>query len=39
MRTPAGFDTPEKTKTLLTLCLQGFMRFESKSGDPAGIYT
>jgi hypothetical protein len=39
MRIGASFDAPEKTKTLLTLCLQGFVRFDIESGDPAGIRT
>ena len=30
---------PEKTKNLLTLCLQVFIRFDIESGDPAGIRT
>ena len=35
MGSGASFDTPEKTKTLLT-CLQGFVSFDDESGEPIG---
>ncbi len=39
MRKDVNFDTPKKTKPLLTWRLQGFIRFDIESCDPAGIRT
>ena len=39
MRKNVSFGTPVKTKALLIVRLQVFIRFDIESGDPAGIRT